>query len=138
MKSLSHYWLPFMACGIILFVASGCTLKASTETLTDATTNFVSSTTPGAWFNEDGLLRPEQRLPVFMAINYESLQQDMARGNGEHLTALASLLEVPAEHVPNFKVWSQEQFRVYFSAEHPNPKKFLTVLIEARERYRKL
>lgn len=120
--------LRLIVCHALLIILSGCTLKASTESLTDATTNFLSSTTPGAWFNEDGLIRPDQRLNVFVAINYETLQQEMAQGEGEYLTALGTLLEIPDEKMPSFKIWTQAQFRMIQTTADPTPQTLLAVL----------
>ena len=130
MRTLTPHRL-IVVLGIFMgFVASGCTLKASTETLTDATTNFVSSTTPGAWFDGDGLLRQDQRINVFVAMNYGSLQQDMAKGDGEYLSALATLLEIPEAHIPQFKKWSQEQFRLTHGMDNANQQTLLALLLE--------
>ncbi len=128
MKTTPHRLLRLIICSTALIMASGCTLKASTESLTDTTTNFLSSTTPGAWFNQDGLIKPDQRINVFVAITYESLQQDMAQGEGEHLTALAKLLEIPDEKMPTFKAWAQEQYRTIQTTTDPTPQTLLAVL----------
>ncbi len=122
--------LKLFVCSVTLIMGSGCTLKASTESLTDTMTNFLSSTTPGAWFNEDGLIKPDQRINVFVAINYETLQQDMAQGEGEYLTALGTLLEIPDEKMPSFKARAQEQFRVIHTSSDPSPQSLLAVLYD--------
>jgi len=91
----------------------------------------VSSTTPGAsFFNEDGLLKPDQRFHVFVAMNYESLQQDMAKGDGEYLTALATLLEVPDEEIHSFKTFAQKQFLLTNRGEKPTQEQLLIALMK--------
>jgi len=127
-KMTPHILLRLIVSGVLLLMASGCTLKASTESLTDTMTNFLSSTTPGAWFNEDGLINPDQRINVFVAINYETLKQEMAQGEGEYLTALATLLEISNENLPSFKARAQEQFRVTHTNPDPSPQSLLAVL----------
>ena len=130
MKTTSHSLLRLILCSTTLIIASGCTLKASTESLTDTTTNFLSSTTPGAWFTQDGLIKPDQRINVFVAITYDSLQQDMAQGEGEYLTALGKLLEIPNQKMPTFKAWAQEQYRTIQATTNPTPQTLLAVLYD--------
>ncbi len=112
-RTLSHRIL------VILFVlmASGCTLKASTESLTDAMTNFSSSTTPGAWFTVNGLLKPSERINAFLAINFENLRQDMAQGSGEYLAALGTLLDIPTEQMTSFERQAQERFEQIYGSD---------------------
>ena len=132
MKIMPFILLRLIVCGFLINIASGCTLKASTESLTDTTTNFLSSTTPGAWFNEDGLINPDQRINLFLTINHETLRQEMAKGEGEYLTALGTLLEIPDEKMPSFKAWAQDQFRMMHKKAETNPKELFTVLIDKR------
>ncbi len=106
-------------------IMPGCTLKASTESLTDATTNFLSSTTPGAWFSVDGLLKPSERVNAFLVTNYENLQQDMARGEGEYLTAFGTLTNIPAEEMTSFKTHAQEQFQRLYALDQVTPQMFI-------------
>ena len=113
---------------VLLLVTSGCTLKASTESSTDTTTNFLSSTTPGAWYTEDGLLKPDQKINAFIVINYETLQQQMAQGRGEYLTALGTLLEVPDEKMPSFHALVQQKSQQLRAATEHNPQAIFTML----------
>jgi hypothetical protein len=81
-----------------LFGLSGCTIKATTDTTLDGTTNFLSSTTGKTWWTEDGLVREGLQVRAFFAENYESLIPEMARGEGEYVTAFVTLLGAgPAE-----------------------------------------
>ncbi len=47
---------------------------------------------------------------MFAAASMESLSQDMARGEGEYLTSLATLLEVPADRQAAFFQLAQEHY----------------------------
>ena len=51
------------------------------------------------------------KLDMFAKVNWASLQQDMARGNGEYLASLATLLEVPIEKQTDFFILAQDQYR---------------------------
>ena len=88
----------------IIVEGTGCTLKASTESVTDASTNFLSSTTPSSWFTVEGLLHPHQRLNAFIATNLENLQQDIARGNREYLTSLGSLYGISDQRMSTISI----------------------------------
>ena len=46
-----------------------------------------------------------------MSATFENLAGDMARGQGEHLTALAILLGVPTDHQQMFFTLAQERYR---------------------------
>ena len=102
----------------LLLVSTGCTLKATLDTTSDGTTNFVSSTTPGAWFTQDGLLRPEQKIAAFTAYNQTNLEQDLARGQGEYLTSLGSLLGVPEDRQTAFQSTAQDAYGTLAVADH--------------------
>ncbi|WP_447968440.1 DUF3015 family protein [Nitrospira sp. M1] len=117
-----------MTLSVLLLLGAGCTLKATTESLTDTTTNILSSTTPGAWFTADGLLKPEEKVNAFIATNYRNLQQDMAQGEGEYLTALGALLEIQEENMALFQTQAQENFHHIFVATAQHPQSVSTLL----------
>ena len=97
MKIISHVFPP-LGCAFILLIFSGCTVKATLDTTTDGTTEFLSSTSGQAWWTEDGLVREGQRARAFVANNHENLFPEMAKGNGEYLRAFGRMLGVtPAD-----------------------------------------
>ncbi len=82
---------------IVLGLAmSGCTIKATTDTTTDGTTEFVSSTTGKTWWTEEGLVKQGQHAEAFVFVNYENLLQNIAQGEGEYLLAFGKVLKVPS------------------------------------------
>ena len=98
--------------GVLSLVFSACTV---TETVKDAlvsTKDFLSSTTPGSWFTADGLLKADQKVIAFVAINFENLKQDMARGQGEYLTSLSELLGVPQDRREAFFSYAQSRYQL--------------------------
>jgi hypothetical protein len=102
---------------MLLLLSTGCTLKATFDTTSDATSNFLSSTTPGAWYTEDGLLRAEQKVTAFTAYNQTNLEQDLARGQGEYLTSLGTLLGVADDRQASFRSNAQDAFGTLLSAD---------------------
>jgi hypothetical protein len=79
-------------------------------TVTDTIKDVLSSTTPGDWYTEDGLPKAEYKVKMFVAINLENLKADLARGQGEYLTSLSTLLNVPPQHTSQFFALAQGQY----------------------------
>src|SRR4051812_19558522 len=89
--------LPVISIPLIIASSSGC---STTETIND----FLSSTTPGDWYNRDGMPKAEHKVDVFVAINLENLKADLARGQGEYLEALSDLLTVATDRRQEFSM----------------------------------
>ena len=94
----------------LIFGMSGCTFKATTDTTTDGTTEFLSSTTGKTWWTEEGLVKQGKHAEAFVSVNYENLLQDIARGEGEYLSAFGNILNVPSAHQQKFANWSQSRY----------------------------
>jgi hypothetical protein len=84
--------------GALVLASVGLTLSAcnTTKATVDTFAKFTSSTSPGELINADGVIQESQKARVFTAVMFENLEQDIARGNGEYLTSLAVLLNIPA------------------------------------------
>lgn len=108
MRTRSAWLLALTA--LALLNPTGCTLKATFETTTDATSNFLSSTTPGAWVTEDGLLRAEHKVTAFTTVNRSNLEKDIAAGQGEYLASMGALLGVPSDRQPAFFSAAQARY----------------------------
>ena len=118
MRQLHSYSLMFAGMTALLLFPTGCTLKATFDSTSDATSNFMSSTTPGAWVTQDGLLQAEYKVHAFTALNQANLEQDIARGQGEYLNALGSLLNVADDHQAAFRSKAQDAFGSLAGADH--------------------
>lgn len=68
----------------------------------------ISSGTSGC--SHDGRIWDSERASLFIGMNYASLSEDMARGGGEHLASLATLMHVPLEQQPEFFAMAQEHY----------------------------
>jgi class 3 adenylate cyclase len=93
-----------------LLISTGCTLKATLNEITDTTSNITGTTSGRTWWNEDGLLNPEHKAIAFATYNEANLEQDLARGQGEYLASLGSLLGVDQEAQPAFQAAAQDRF----------------------------
>ena len=114
---------------ILGLAMSGCTFKATLDTTTDGTTEFVSSTTGKTWWSEDGLVKQGRHAEAFVSINYDNLLQDIAKREGEYLLALGNLLQVPAGLQPAFADQLQQQYvdlsRIHVHESAVHVKQFL-------------
>jgi len=103
---------------VLLLLASGCTFKGTTKEITDTTANITGTTSGHAWWNEDGLLLPEHKAIAFAKYNEANLEQDLARGQGEYVTSLAALLEVPSDRQSAFHAKAQGAFNTLTTPDH--------------------
>ena len=110
MKQLRTYYLMFAGMTALLMISAGCTLKGTTNETTDTTSNITGTTSGRIWWNEDGLLNPEHKAIAFATYNEANLEQDLARGQGEYLTSMGTLLGVAPEAQPTFQAAAQDRF----------------------------
>ena len=89
----------------------------------------ISSGTSGC--SHDGRIWDSERASLFIGINYASLSEDMARGGGEHLASLATLMHVPLEHQPEFFAMAQERYVSLVQYGEDDPTSIQEALREA-------
>ena len=95
---------------VMIVGMSGCTFKATVDTTTDGTTEFVSSTTGKTWWTEEGLVKNGEHAGAFVSVNYDNLLRDIATGDGEYLRAFGKVLHVPALHQRTFANQLQQHY----------------------------
>lgn len=89
--------------------------EGTTETLqntSDVSSDVTSSTSP-----RDEEKVSERRIKVYAAANIQRLQEEMARGGGEHLTAFADLLGIGDSHRAEFYAMTKDRYPVLFSSD---------------------
>lgn len=96
----------------------------ATSDLTEPTREFLSSTTPGAWFNADGMLNADHKKIAFVVVNFDNLQEDIARGSGEYLISLSMLIGVPPDARDSFLQSAQRQHGYIFDESQTRPESF--------------
>lgn len=94
-----------LSCMLLL---SACSFKATFKETTDTTSNITGTTSGRVWWNEDGLLKPEHKVAAFTAYNAQNLEEDLARGQGDYLASLDTLLE--KSESPSFQLFAQETY----------------------------
>lgn len=97
------------------------TSQATTD-LTEPTREFLSSTTPGAWFNANGTLNPDHKKIAFIVLNFDNLQENIAHGGGEYLISLSTLLGVPLESRGSFMNFAQGQYGHIYEEGQTRPE----------------
>jgi hypothetical protein len=102
---------------LLMLVGAGCTLKSTIKQTTDTTSNITGTTSGRSWFNEDGLLKPEHKLTAFAAFNQENVEQDLARGQGEYLASLGTLMGIPSDRQGAFRAKAQGAFLTLMSSD---------------------
>ena len=102
----------------LMLLAAGCTLKGTINETTDTTSNVTGTTSGRTWFTEDGLLHPEHKLTAFTALNQMNVEQDLARGQGEYLTSLGTLLGLSSDQQAAFHAKAQGSFATLMTSDH--------------------
>ncbi|MFZ1746372.1 MAG: DUF3015 family protein [Nitrospirales bacterium] len=101
------------ALGIFLLgISSGCTIKATLDTTTDATSEFLSSTSGKSWWTEDGLVKHGEHARAFVVTNHDTLLQEIAQGHGEYVQAFGTILGVSSHHQAHFQELIQNKYPV--------------------------
>ena len=129
-----------MCCVGVLLMSSGCVTNATTELLeapfvattdltggttaavadiTNAVTDFTSSTTPGA-VGSDNPAWAKKRLQAFTQSSHDNLRFDISRGHGEYLVSLATLAGIPSAHVADFQAQMQDSYGTMFDDGLPS------------------
>ncbi len=103
-----------------------------------ATTNAIGLYTFAITFGtsgctNDGVIMKTEKVNVFAAINFENLSQDMARGEGEHLTSLATLMGVPEDQQAEFFTLAQDNYTTLIQSGETTPVAMLRALHDAME-----
>ena len=103
---------------LLMLFAAGCTLKGTIKETTDTTSNVTGTTSGRTWFTEDGLLHPEHKLTAFTALNQANVEQDLARGQGEYVTSLGTLLGLSDDQQAVFHAKAQGAFGTLMTSDH--------------------
>ena len=111
--------------GSVLLTLAACN---TTKATVDTTVKFTQSTTPGELLSADGTVSRERQALVFTAFNFDNLRDDIARGEGEYLRSLGSLMSVPADRQGHFYAFAQSRYPVLFPSKSTTPTEMLAAL----------
>ena len=107
----------------------GQVLMATTNGTFGSQTFGISSGTSGC--TNDGKIFASEKVNVFAAVNFDNLAQEMAQGEGEHLTSLATLMGIPVAQQPAFFAMTQEKYTTLVQEGETSPKAVVKALHDA-------
>jgi Protein of unknown function (DUF3015) len=109
----------------------------ATSEFTEPTKEITSSTTPGAWFTQDGSVKAEHKLRAFTVYSFYSLKSDVAQGRGEFLMSFAELLGIPDDRRSAFFEHMQAHYPLLY-AEQVTPAQSVNLVLAEAQRARTL
>jgi hypothetical protein len=104
-------------------------MQSTTNGTFGSQTFGISFGTSGCTNN--GVIMSEHKTSVFAALNFENLSQDMAKGDGEHLSSLAELMNIPQENRSEFYALAQLQYQSMIQSGESTPAAMLKALTSA-------
>ena len=122
---------------LTLALSTGCSFKATPHQTMDTTSNVTGTTSSvHSWVSEDGLVKPEYKALALIAASRENMEQNIAAGSGEYLTAVGTLLGVPEPHRADFGAAVQRRYAQEWPGSHAAPEQWLAQLHETAQFYR--
>ena len=113
---------------VSVLVIAGALLSVSCTANT--TTDVLSSTTPGVWYGDNGMIKKEYRPVAFTTLNFEHVKRDMARGEGEYLASLGTLLGVQDGQQRAFFAFAQHRAAGLIASADTTPEQMVAALRE--------
>jgi hypothetical protein len=104
-------------------------LMATTNGTFGSQTFGISSGTSGC--TNDGTIVMKEKVNVFAAINFDNISQEMAQGQGEHLTSLATLMDIPTDQHDIFFAMAQEKYTTLVQSGEASPKAVVKAIYSA-------
>ncbi|HWQ70183.1 MAG TPA: DUF3015 domain-containing protein [Patescibacteria group bacterium] len=104
-------------------------MMATTNGTFGSQTFGISSGTSGC--TNDGKIMGDSKTIMFAELNFENLSQEMARGQGEHLASLATLMGIPADQHGAFFAMTQERYTSLVEAGEASPVAMVKAINEA-------
>ncbi len=118
-------------------LSTGCSFKATLDQTMDTTSNVTGTTSSAhSWVSEDGLVKPEYKALALIAASRENMEQNIAAGSGEYLTAVGTLLGVPEPHRADFGAAVQRRYAQEWPGSHAAPEQWLAQLHQTAQPYR--
>ena len=74
------------------------------------------------------MLQQQRKIQFFAEANFSRLKEDMAAGQGEYLTSLATLMEVPHNDRQDFFDLTKSNFQALFPSDHTTSEEMLSAL----------
>ncbi len=113
---MKHTLISFIGLALLSFALTGCgTTSAPTESSTKTIDKTVNSTSDTTSSSTPGKSNSTAQTEQFTKENFAGVQADMAVGEGEHLAALAVLLNVSPADEDRFFALTRERYAVLYA-----------------------
>lgn len=89
-------------------------LAATTNNIISPASFSITSGTSGC--DANGVIYREKEQEAFVAVNFDTLSQDMAQGHGQSLQSLAALMGCSAPVYPEFARMTQQKYDVLLAS----------------------
>lgn len=76
----------------------------------------TTTSRPDSMFTADGMEEQRQKVNLFAGVSYENLRQEAAAGEGQYVTSLATLYQVPMEKHRAFGQFLQRKYSELFTS----------------------
>ena len=125
---------------LLAALVSGCPFEGTTKfsgdttDYTHETIHSITVSTSGETLMDGRPLTDELRVKMFVHTSFESLQQDIVRGNGEYLASLAHLAKIPAVRQQEFFEHATRQYAAAIRTERLTPEQ-LSVVVMSNWKY---
>jgi hypothetical protein len=119
-----------LSMSLMLACMTGCTFTGSMKAFFDATPDTAASDSARVWWTEDGLLKADYKVVAFAAYDRSNLEQDLARGEGEYLASLGSMLGVQEDVRSTFEAAAQQRFEAMVPRDRMIQVKQLRALVK--------
>ena len=90
-------------------------LAATTNNIISPASSSITSGTSGC--DANGVIYREKEQEVFVAVNFDSLSQEMAQGHGANLQSLAALMGCSTAAYPEFARMTQDKYAELVSSD---------------------
>jgi hypothetical protein len=110
-----------------------CTKSSMLSTSCATTHNTMKAFGCPTCIYDDVVTQQMAKARMFVENNLDNLEQDLARGGGEHLTALTALLDVPETQRGVFCEQASDRYRMQAQQGPVTPEQLVATIQHARE-----
>ena len=101
--------------------STSCSFTNTTQSMTDSTSSTFN------WYHP-GMLQKQRKIEFFARANFSRLKEDMASGQGDYLSSLATLMEVPPDYRQDFYDLTKTHFQNLFPSDQTTSEEMLFAL----------
>lgn len=96
-------------------------ISAASTNQTSGLSQTLGITSGTSGCDTDSIINKDKEQEVFVAVNFDTLSQEMAQGTGNQVRALAQLMGCPADVHETFSAVTQQQYEDLFAPDRAQP-----------------